>query len=207
MLLGGEGNAMHVPFLMWSAFAVPVGWGGLCKFLADGQWRLGILALMGLILSAGIVSTWRDFKRDLRMGEFSVREIEELRAACSGEEKIGYFTPEERLEPPWMEPILSSWAALAECKFIRLNRLQADKSGWQRHYWEESAPAYYAGALGLEWSNTADIIIGFARRFGIRMVMESKDHPVPDYILPLLDLQHRTSVFTLYKITEVPVEK
>ena len=33
VLLGGESNATHVPGLMWSAFALPVGWAGLCKFL------------------------------------------------------------------------------------------------------------------------------------------------------------------------------
>ena len=204
-MLFGKGNAMHVPFLMWSAFAVPVGWCGLCKFLADGQWRPGILALMGLILSAGIVTTSRDFRHDLRFGgDFSVNEIANLRAACSGEEKIGYFEPGAKGYSVWMEPLLSSWSALLECKLIRLNRVRIDESGMPGRYWEESAPASYVRAHGLEWSNTAEVIMGFAQSCGIRMVMESKDHPIPDNILPYLDRQQQAGPFTLYKIIEVP---
>ena len=141
------------------------------------------------------------------MGDFSVREIEELRAACSGEEKIGYFSPEAKLEPVWMEPILSSWAALAERKFIRLNQLQTDRSGMQRRYWEESAPASYVGAHGLEWSNTAEVIMGFARK-----LWHKKRHGVegPSYTglhSPVLGSATPRRSFTLYKIIEVPERK
>jgi hypothetical protein len=202
---GGVGNLLHVPFLMWSTFLVPLGWAGLCKILAEGPFRWGAAVTMAALLATGIASTVNGFKEEQKRISvtFSPEQVKELGTACR-HKSVGYFTPDGGRERHWWIPMLSGWAVLAECKMMRLNRVSSDMEGHFAQIWYQAAPAAFARSHGIEWQNTAPVMLGFAQEHGIKMIVESQDHPIPPEVRPYLEPLTKAGPFMLYHIADIP---
>src|SRR5262249_12335693 len=200
----------HIVFLLWAAFVIPVGWAGLCAMLAVGPSRWIAGCLLTILLLFGAASTIKSFRDDLRGAgpEATMSDAEELREACHGQ-MVGYFAPEDtgRWERVWGVPKEGSWAVLADCKMMRLNKLKMDdEDGWYKAFWKLGSGALYARKQGREWQNDPATILGFAREHGIQVVAESPVLPIPPYIRPHLERWQSAGPFTLYRISPSPRE-
>ncbi len=203
-------NAYHVVYLMWAAFLFPLGWVGLSA-LASGTAppaRALVIVCMALLVGAGGLAGARGFRNELarRSGEkFSVTEVTALANACD-QGVIGYFTPPGERERVWWIPVESAWTALAECRFMRLNRTDVDESEARRGFWDLAAPMAYAQQSGIAWENSPAVMLGFAKAVGADRIAETAKHPIPEAVRPYLRREGQAGPVVLWRIAVVPQE-
>src|SRR5262249_48701987 len=143
---------------------VPFGWIGLSKSLVEGPRRWVAAASMTALLAGGISDAVHAFGTELSdsVGTFDADQVAGLRASCQGA-SIAYFAPESTRERHVWNSVESGWAALSECRFIRLNRRNDESEGLQGHFWQRSAQSIYAERHDIPWQNSAPVELGFAR--------------------------------------------
>ena len=136
LALRGDGVEKHIVWLMWSAFVLPVGWVGLA--LASRSGRRGILAAVGMagLLASGVLTTMNAFGEERRRFSspgFVASEVVDLASVCQGE-PVGYFCFGCR-DNQWWVPVHSTWAALSDCRMLRLSHHEKDGWGASAGYW------------------------------------------------------------------------
>jgi hypothetical protein len=206
MALRGDGVEKNIVWLMWSAFVVPLGWIGLVIAARSGRRALVAVPAMLALVASGLLTMRNRFADELYRfpkTRLIAAEVDELRSVCRGE-PVGYFCVGCR-DNQWWVPVHSTWAALSDCRMIRLNSFEKDGWAASSGYWRRGAARQFAvRRLGLEWENTPAFMLGFAESVGIRWVAESDGYPLPNDVRPYLGESRRAGPFRLYRIQVVP---
>jgi len=133
---------------------------------------------------------------------FDPRTFDALARLCTGH-AVGYFTPYAGRERAWYEPVVSGWAALTGARVVRLSKTREDEEGLSMVAWQDMPPSAYAAARRTFWRNTSDMSLGFARAYGVDLVIESPGHPLPVSVRHAVAPIGQAGSFRLYRIKRV----
>lgn len=199
-------DAMHIPAIAWSGFVIPLGWAGLCMLLAQSRpaIRAATAACMLVLAGAGAWNLVKLFRTELssRPEEtFSASEMAAVAATCAGK-PVGYFSSPGVRERVWWHPYESLYTALAGCRLMRLNSAAVDKDGKGRDFWRLGGPMQYARRAGIEWQDSPDQILGFAKANGVLTIVESARHPIPGEVRERLQPEGRAGPLLFWKIAK-----
>ena len=196
-LLRHVSDGFHFTMLAHAALVMPVSiWGLMTAFQEVSRgWRWLCLALVLICTGMGTHDLWHARERLTAM-PYQGKDLRALRVSLKGR-AVGYFAKTDR---QWWISKHSTLASLLDVRCVRLNSLPSmDGDPYSRYYGArrplELVPAR-EGELPAEWS------LRFARRLGIRLILETDADPLPESIKTGAKVLHAGSTLRLFELPE-----
>lgn len=172
----GLADRSHFTTFTHIVMVMPVGMWGLASLASKSRgWRRYAAASM-LVLCSVLGAADIGFSRSqVARAKWSVKDITVIRASL-GDEPFGYFAKSDR---NWWIPKHSTLASMLGVRCVRLNSIESvDKVGKTSRYYGSERPFVLvpreAGETEAQWS------IRFARKLGVRRVLEIGDDKLPE---------------------------
>lgn len=175
-----------------------VGFVGLCALCAHGTgWLKAVSSrLLVVMVLMGIYDSVHDHRAEWRQTKgYTMTDLQKLKDAVKGQ-PLGYFAV---LDRQWWISYNAPLGAVLESPILRLN------SVYSRDHLHEFASFYGSGAPyvlvpkqegedDLQWS------LRFARKLGIRYVLETDRDPLPEALRPQVKLVIKVGVLSLFEL-------
>jgi hypothetical protein len=127
---------------------------------------------------------------------YKAEDLRALRMSLNGQ-AVGYFAQTDR---QWWISKHSTLASLLDVRCVRLNSIPSMDGDPYSRYYGASRPLELVPAR--EGESPAEWSLRFARRLGIRMIMETDADPLPETIKTGAKVLHAGPSLRLYELPE-----
>lgn len=192
----GLGDRAHFTTFTHVVMVLPVGIWGLASLVSRSRGWRKYAAVSLLVLCAMLGAADIGFSRSqVARTKWSVQDLTTVRASL-GDEPFGYFA---KLDRNWWIPKHATLASMMGVRCLRVNgEISVDNGGATARYYGSSRPYVLVpretGETAAQWS------LRFARKTGVRHLLEIGDDTLPDEIKAAARLVVSSGPLKLYQL-------
>lgn len=160
---------------------------GTCGLLLAAQRSAPLTRWIATVLlcvtgAFGVYDSWVDWRMVTgQRQKYAAADLQKIKVVI-GNEEFGYFAPTDR---PWWIPNDSSLAAILGTSCTRLNLIpETDETSTHARFYGAKMPRVLVPKLDGESEDSWSL--RFARRLGIRFLIETDQHPIPAAVKPIV---------------------